>query len=71
MEDEHLFGPDLLVAPVLEAGAVTRRVYLPAGTAWREAWTGEPREPGRWFSEKVTLERLPVYVREGARVSLR
>lgn len=29
--DEFLFGPDILVAPVLSAGATSRDVYLPAG----------------------------------------
>lgn len=34
-----MFGPDLLVAPVMEAGATERRVYLPAGTKWTDAYT--------------------------------
>ncbi len=36
-EDEYLFGPDLLVAPVLEPGAVAREAYLPAGQ-WVDLW---------------------------------
>ena len=36
-----MFGPDLLVLPVLDAGARSRRVYLPAGTTWTDAWTDE------------------------------
>jgi len=36
-DDEFLFGPDLLVAPVLEAGATTREAYLPAGR-WIDFW---------------------------------
>ena len=41
IEDQYMFGPDLLVAPVLHAGAKTREVYLPAGASWRNAWTGQ------------------------------
>jgi alpha-D-xyloside xylohydrolase len=71
VEDEHLFGPDIIVAPVLAPSAVQREVYLPVGAAWRDAWTGEKRASGEWFSEKAPLERIPVYIREGARVALR
>lgn len=36
-DDEEMFGPDLLAAPVLQPGASTRRVYLPAGR-WVDLW---------------------------------
>lgn len=36
-DDEFLFGPDLLVAPVLEPGARQRTLYLPKG-AWVDLW---------------------------------
>ena len=29
-----MFGPSVLVANVVEEGAVTRRIYLPRGTTW-------------------------------------
>ena len=41
----YMFGPDLLVAPVLEPDATTREVYLPRGTDWVHVWTGD-RHPG-------------------------
>ena len=40
VDDQFMFGPDLLVAPVLEQGARSRRVYLPSGAQWTNAWTG-------------------------------
>ena len=46
IEDEFLFGPDLLIAPVLEPGARVRDVYLPAGRAWIEAGTGDRHDGG-------------------------
>ena len=39
--DEYMFGPALLVAPVTEQGATTKRVYLPAGADWYNYWTNE------------------------------
>ena len=35
--DEYMFGPDLLVAPVVEPGARKRMVYLPEGCRWKDA----------------------------------
>ena len=46
VEDEFLFGPDLLIAPVLEPGATARDVYLPAGRAWIEAGSGDRHDGG-------------------------
>ncbi len=40
VEDEYLFGSDLLVAPVLYEGQILRDVYLPAGN-WFDYWTGQ------------------------------
>src|SRR5204862_4270549 len=37
---EYLWGRDILVAPVVEKGAKSRRLYLPAGT-WFDWWTGK------------------------------
>ena len=39
--DEHLLGPNLLAAPVMEQGAETRDVRPPAGAEWLDVWTGE------------------------------
>ncbi len=38
--DEYLWGPNILVAPVTEKGAKTRRLYLPRGV-WHDFWSGE------------------------------
>jgi alpha-glucosidase (family GH31 glycosyl hydrolase) len=63
--DEYLWGKDVLVAPVVEKGATTRRVYLPAST-WYDFWTGERVEGDREISRTVDLETMPIYVRAGS-----
>jgi alpha-glucosidase/alpha-D-xyloside xylohydrolase len=67
--DHFLFGPSILVAPVTEKGATSRRVYLPHGR-WYDFWTDEAVEGGREISRAVDLETLPLYVRAGAIIPL-
>jgi alpha-glucosidase (family GH31 glycosyl hydrolase) len=63
--DEYLWGRDLLVAPVVERGATTRRLYLPHG-AWFDFWTEERIDGGREIDRPVDLETMPLYARAGA-----
>ena len=65
VEDQFMFGPDLLVAPVLHKGARSRAVYLPAGAAWTDAWTGERLEGGQQIEADAPLDRIPLYLRAG------
>jgi alpha-glucosidase (family GH31 glycosyl hydrolase) len=67
--DEFLWGRDLLIAPVTEKSAKSRRVYLPAGN-WFDWWTGEKVEGRRWIERPVDLATMPIYVRAGAIVPL-
>ena len=67
-EDEFLFGPDLLIAPVLEPGARTRDVYLPVGRTWVTAGTGDRHDGGVIVPVPVSPDRIPVFVTEGAEV---
>ncbi len=65
IEDQFMFGDDILVAPVTTEGAREREVYLPPGS-WRDAWTGEQVEGGRRVTAPAPLELIPVYVRGNA-----
>jgi alpha-D-xyloside xylohydrolase len=69
--DAFLFGPDLLVAPVLEEGAVSRSVYLPGAATWTDAWTGQAYPGGAWIQADAPLDRIPLYLRDGARLPIR
>ncbi|MGO9257886.1 MAG: TIM-barrel domain-containing protein [Bryobacteraceae bacterium] len=62
---EYLYGRDILVAPVLDKGAVTRLLYLPRGV-WYDFWTREKLQGGRSIERPVDLETIPLYVRAGA-----
>jgi len=62
--DQFLWGRDLLVSPVVEQGAASRRLYLPRGV-WFDFWTEERVEGGREIDRPVDLETMPLHVREG------
>ncbi|NMI61378.1 glycoside hydrolase family 31 protein [Streptomyces sp. RLB3-17] len=68
VDDSYLFGSDLLVAPVLTAGATVRTAYLPAGARWTDAWTGETYEGGAAVTVDAPLDRIPLFLRDGARL---
>jgi len=62
--DEYYFGPDLLVAPVLSP-VTQRAVYLPEGR-WIDYWTGKCFDGRRTILADAPLDRIPLFVREGA-----
>jgi alpha-D-xyloside xylohydrolase len=70
VEDEYLFGPNLLVAPVTEPGAVARPVWLPEGEDWIDPWTGTAHPGGTMIELPVPLERMPILVRSGSGLSI-
>jgi alpha-D-xyloside xylohydrolase len=70
VEDQHLFGPDLLVAPVLQYQDRTRRVYLPAGSRWTYVWTSQVFEGGQFVEVEAALEQIPVFSRDDVNLPL-
>lgn len=61
---EYLFGPSLLVVPVLnEEGHA--EYYLPQGK-WLDWWSRKPVHGGCWNREKLPLHRMPLFIRENS-----
>ncbi len=67
--DEFLFGPAILVNPVTEPGAKSRRVYLPKAR-WYDFWTGSGVDGGAVIDAAAPLNRIPLYVRAGSIVPM-
>ena len=64
--DDFMLGSKYLVAPVVEEGARTRRVYLPklpAGQAWHDFEGGEPFAAGQYHTVDAPLAKLPLFKR--------
>lgn len=64
IDDQFLFGPAFLVAPMFEPEG-ERPVYLPEGR-WFDYWENRTLDGPRWFTYLAPLERLPIFVRAGA-----
>jgi alpha-glucosidase len=69
IEDAFLCGDALLVAPVLDAGALQRSIALPGG-AWYDFWTNQVYTGGETIVQHVSLETMPLLVREGQILTL-
>jgi alpha-glucosidase (family GH31 glycosyl hydrolase) len=66
----YLYGPDLVVSPIWEKGIREQRVYLPAGSRWRDAWRpGSVYEGGQTITVAAEPHQLPLFVRMGSAVN--
>jgi alpha-D-xyloside xylohydrolase len=66
VNDEYLFGPAFLVAPVTAFKARSRSVYLPAGATWYDFATGKAHAGGQTIKADAPLSRMPLFVKAGA-----
>lgn len=65
LSTEYMYGPDILVAPIVELKATNRNVYLPTGATWTDARDGKKYEGGQWVQAEANIDTLPIYLRNG------
>jgi alpha-D-xyloside xylohydrolase len=70
VEDEYMFGPDILVAPILGETQREREVYLPEGSRWANAFTRESFEGGSRIPVAAPLEEIPLFLRDGKKLPI-
>lgn len=63
VEDQYLFGPDVLVKPVTEADCRQVSVYLPEGADWTNAWTGRRYPGGQTVTVDAPLDQIPLFTK--------
>lgn len=68
VEDEYFYGSDILVAPILESGAISRKIYLPNSSTWIEYETKKHYDGGKWIEVKVRLDTIPIFIKEKSKV---
>jgi alpha-D-xyloside xylohydrolase len=68
--DQFMFGPAILVNPVLQANATRRSVYLPDAPRWYDFWTGASIKGAEEIEAEAPLDRMPLFVRAGSIVPM-
>lgn len=66
VEDQYLFGRDLIVAPITRYLDRERFVYLPRSSDWVDAWTRRRFKGGQMIRTDAPLDHIPVFVRPDA-----
>jgi alpha-D-xyloside xylohydrolase len=68
--DQFMFGPSVLVNPVLKQDATHRTVYLPDSPAWYDFWSGTSVKGGQDVEAEAPLDHIPLFVRAGSIIPL-
>ncbi|WP_347267697.1 alpha-glucosidase [Paracoccus sp. (in: a-proteobacteria)] len=63
VQDQYLYGADMLVAPICEAGQDARQVWLPSGTEWEQLWTGQRQTGGQSITASAPIGAPAVWFR--------
>jgi alpha-D-xyloside xylohydrolase len=70
MTDQYMFGPDLLMAPVMEEGMKGSSVYLPHYHQWKDAKSGKVYDGGTTVIVDTPIDVIPVFVKDSADISV-
>ncbi len=65
LDDQYMFGPDILFAPILNEGQTERQVYLPKG-AWVRTTDTRSYDGGRFVTCKAEIHEFIAFVRSGS-----
>lgn len=69
--DEYLWGDELLVAPVMQAGVRSRKVIFPKGSDWLDWYNPMSRHKGGSTANvKTPIDRIPLFVKAGSIIPL-
>jgi oligosaccharide 4-alpha-D-glucosyltransferase len=68
-DNEFMWGDAFLVAPVLKKGQKNIQIYLPSGQ-WYQWNTDKKTIGAQWINEQLSLEHIPVFVKEGSFIPL-
>jgi alpha-D-xyloside xylohydrolase len=69
-DTQYMFGPDILVAPIMEEGQRQTKLYLPKGAKWTNVWTKEAFDGGQTISVNAPLDQIPLFTKNNYSLDL-
>lgn len=66
IDDQFMFGPSILVSPVVQEKVNHRNIYLPEGSGWYNFWDGNYLTGGQTIVEQTSIDIIPLYVKAGS-----
>jgi alpha-D-xyloside xylohydrolase len=68
--DEYMFGSDILVAPIVEAGRKSREIYLPLGAKWTDPYSNKTYDGGTTVTSDAPMSKMIVFLKNGAKLPI-
>ena len=69
IQDQYMYGKDLLVAPVHQQGVTEWKVYLPADETWINVWSKQQVQGGQFITVAAPIGQPPVFYRKTSKWS--
>lgn len=71
VDDQYMFGPDILVSPVMYEGIKSRKVYLPIGSKWICTQTKKVFEGGVTIVVNAPIDIIPLFLRANSNLDIK
>lgn len=70
VENQYMFGKDILVAPILEYKSRSRKLYLPKNETFIHAFSGKEYVGGKYYEIETPIEEIPIFYRKNSKLKL-
>ena len=63
-EKQYMFGPNVMVAPIMSQGQRELDLYLPEGANWTNVWTKERFAGGQTIHVQAPIDQIPLFTKD-------
>ncbi|MCL6570922.1 MAG: glycoside hydrolase family 31 protein [Bacillus sp. (in: Bacteria)] len=71
ISDQYMFGDNMMLAPVINEGQTSRKVYLPQGQTWVDFKTKAEYQGGQTITVDAPLDTMPIFVKKNSIIPTR